>query len=216
MRVRTSGLTVCVVAAVLAGCGGSGEEAGDPTPTPEATSSVQAVIPATPDEPERPATAADAPEGGIHEADVKFAQDMIHHHNQALVMTRWVPDRTSSPSVRLLAKRMEVSQTDEVAFIKKWLEKHGKPAGEHAHGAERMPGMLNEEQLDALQDAQGKRFDQLFLAYMTQHHEGAIQMVQQLWADGGGNEPELSQFAMHVDSDQSIEIKRMAQLAADL
>ena len=51
---------------------------------------------------------------------------------------------------------------------------------------------------------------------MTQHHEGAIQMVAELYNGGGGAEPEINQFALHVDSDQSIEIQRMAELAEKL
>ena len=141
---------------------------------------------------------------------------MIHHHDQAITMTGWVPDRTSDTSIRLLAKRMEVSQTDEVAFMRKWLETRGEdPNSQHDEHAPSMPGMLTQEQLDALENAKGKAFDKLFLAYMTQHHEGAIQMVAELYSGGGGTEPELNQFALHVDSDQSIEIKRMAQLAAE-
>ena len=64
--------------------------------------------------------------------------------------------------------------------------------------------------------AKGPEFDKLFLAYMTQHHEGALQMVRDLFNAGGGAESEINQFAMHVDSDQQIEISRMAQLAGKL
>ena len=59
-------------------------------------------------------------------------------------------------------------------------------------------------------------FDRLFLRYMTQHHQGALTMVQQLVDDGGGGETEIGQFILHVDSDQSIEIQRMAELAGKL
>ena len=109
---------------------------------------------------------------------------MIHHHDQAITMTGWVPDRTSNTSIRLLAKRMEVSQTDEVAFLRTWLETRGEdPNSQHDEHAPSMPGMLTQEQLDALENAKGKAFDKLFLAYMTQHHEGAIQMVAELYGE---------------------------------
>jgi hypothetical protein len=41
-------------------------------------------------------------------------------------------------------------------------------------------------------------------------------MVADLYNAGGGAETEINQFAMHVDSDQGIEIQRMAELAKKL
>jgi uncharacterized protein (DUF305 family) len=55
-----------------------------------------------------------------------------------------------------------------------------------------------------------------FLRSMTQHHQGALTMVQELVDDGGGAEPEIEQFILHVDSDQSIEIAGMQQLLQGL
>ena len=60
--------------------------------------------------------------------------------------------------------------------------------------------------MDKLEAAKGKAFDRLFLRYMTQHHQGALTMVQDLVEQGGGVETEIEQFILHVDSDQSIEI----------
>lgn len=214
MKVHQSRLTICALAAVLAGCGGSKNAA--QTTTPEPTPTVNVIIPGAPGEPSRTVTATPTPKGAdFVAADVEFMRGMIHHHNQAITMTGWVPDRTSSTNIRLMAKRMEVSQTDEMDFMRKWLESRGE-AADHAHGAGHMPGMLTQEQLDALRGAKGKAFDKLFLAYMTQHHEGALQMVRELYDSGGGLEPELNQFTLHVDSDQSIEIQRMAELAEKL
>jgi uncharacterized protein (DUF305 family) len=79
-----------------------------------------------------------------------------------------------------------------------------------------MPGMLSQAQLDKLENAEGKAFDKLFLRSMTQHHKGALQMVQEATDKGAGVETEIGQFMLHVDSDQSIEIQRMAELAAKL
>ena len=76
--------------------------------------------------------------------------------------------------------------------------------------------MLTPAQLEKLQAASGKDFDKLFLESMTQHHKGALEMVAELYNAGGGNETEIQQFAMHVDSDQGIEIQRMAELAKKL
>jgi uncharacterized protein (DUF305 family) len=76
-----------------------------------------------------------------------------------------------------------------------------------------MPGMLTPEALARLRGAGGAGFDRLFLEGMIHHHEGALVMVADLLAtDGAGQEPEIFQFASHVESDQRIEIARMRQL----
>lgn len=51
------------------------------------------------------------------DADVKFMQGMIGHHAQALEMTALLPSRTAHEEMKLLARRIGVSQTDE---IKRW------------------------------------------------------------------------------------------------
>ena len=74
-----------------------------------------------------------------------------------------------------------------------------------------MPGMVPADKL-ALVGGQGEEFDELFLKYMIRHHQGALTMVRDLAADGGGNEPEIGAFTRHVEADQNIEISRMEDL----
>jgi len=95
-------------------------------------------------------------------------------------------------------------------------DERGVDPDEHAHMDDSMPGMLNGTQLEKLEGAEGKAFDRLFLRYMTQHHQGALTMVQDLVDDGGGTETEIEQFILHVDSDQTIEISRMQQMLGAL
>jgi uncharacterized protein (DUF305 family) len=148
---------------------------------------------------------------------------MIAHHEQALVMTAMVPDRTRSRDLRLLAERMDVSQADEITQMEDWLsgrsdaspsEGHGdhEDHGGHDHGT--MPGMLSEAELTDLESARGAAFERLFLQYMIRHHEGALVMVQQVLDAGGGQEPALFQLIQHVDADQRVEISRMRSMLA--
>jgi uncharacterized protein (DUF305 family) len=185
------------------------------------------VQPGAPGEPSRnlseeEAAAAETPKHT--KADVAFMQSMIHHHWQAILMTKWVARRSPGPDIPLLAKRMEISQEAEIDLIQEWLRARGVKPNEpgdhsgHDHGTgEKMPpGMLTSRQLGRLWNTKGRAFDRLFLHYMTFHHQGALQMVQQLQADGGGAEPELSAFTRHVEADQGIEIARMQDLLAEL
>ncbi len=79
-----------------------------------------------------------------------------------------------------------------------------------------MPGMLTEAELSRLESASGRAFDRLFLQLMIRHHEGAVLMVGDLLAQGGGQEPSVFQLAQHIDADQRVEIARMRSLLADL
>ena len=170
-----------------------------------------------------PAPARSAQSGpariGYTAADVAFMQGMIGHHAQALEMTALIAGRTTRREIQLLGERVTVSQHDEIARMKRWLEsrKESLPADDaHVHAAmghgELMPGMLTQEDLNKLSAARGDAFDQLFLEYMIRHHQGAIDMVNRLKAAGGGQEAEAYLFATDVEADQSAEIKRMRTL----
>jgi uncharacterized protein (DUF305 family) len=156
---------------------------------------------------------------GFTAADTLFMQRMILHHGQALDMTALIEGRAASPDLPPLAARIEVSQRDEIEQMRRWLTERGQPVpgspGSHAeHGA--MPGMLTPAELARLGQARGTIFDRLFLELMIRHHEGALTMVRELYASGGGLESASDRFAREVDADQSIEISRMRELLSRL
>ncbi|MGH7573168.1 MAG: DUF305 domain-containing protein [Gemmatimonadota bacterium] len=146
---------------------------------------------------------------GLTKTDVRFMQEMIVHHAQALAMTDLVADRTDSEALQKLARRIEVSQKDEIAMMERWLDASGESAPERHHHDPLMPGMLTEEELVRLAAATGDEFDRLFLEYMIRHHEGALVMVADLFSGGGGQEAEVFRIASNVDADQRAEIARM-------
>ena len=153
-------------------------------------------------------------------ADVRFMQGMIPHHAQALEMAALIPERTDHEGLRLLGRRIEISQRDEIAWMTRWLENRGEAApmmgAGHAHGlgeGELMPGMLSREEMAALAAARGADFDRLFLEGMIKHHQGALIMVAELFTSpGGGQETEIFRFAADVDADQDMEILRMQEM----
>jgi uncharacterized protein (DUF305 family) len=76
-----------------------------------------------------------------------------------------------------------------------------------------MPGMLSAEQLSALDKARGAEWDRLFLTAMIRHHEGAIKMVDDLFASYGAlQDDDVYKFASDMYADQSIEIERMQKM----
>jgi len=64
-----------------------------------------------------------------------------------------------------------------------------------------------------LDAARGREWDRLFLTFMIQHHQGAISMVEKLFATNGAAQDEIVfKFANDVQADQSTEIDRMKQM----
>lgn len=155
---------------------------------------------------------------GFTVADVRFMQNMIGHHAQAIAMAAFVPDHGVSDVVLRLARKIDISQRDEIAMMKRWLAARAQavPTDERAHTM-RMPGMLTAEQLSELGAARGPAFDRLFLRFMIRHHRGALQMVDELFNNpGAGQESAIFRFASDVDTDQRDEIFMMQTMLETL
>lgn len=154
-------------------------------------------------------------------ADVAFMSGMIYHHAQALLMAGWAPSHGASADVQTLCARVVRGQTDEIDLLSSWLAERHEPVPhvepEHMmHGMREhmMPGMLTDEQLAQLDRARGAEFDELFLRFMIQHHEGAITMVNELFGKGAGEENPVYKIASGVFADQTTEIERMQRMLA--
>ena len=170
-----------------------------------------------------PAPDAAAPTTLAQQPVAAFMQGMIGHHAQALAMAGMVPPRSSHPSVKLLAERIDVSQRGEIELMRRWLQRRGHPApagDAHAHAAmghgELMPGMLTRDQMEQLAAASGTAFDRLFLQGMIRHHEGALRMVSTLLATNRDLDAETFRMVSEVDADQRAEIQRMQSLLRSL
>ena len=182
------------------------------------------VQPGAPGEPSRLISAAEASDlAGIRftDADVKFMQGMISHHAQAIEMTELLASRSDRDVMRRLAQRIELSQEDEIAMMQEWLRSRGQAVAEldahHAPGWEPMPGMLTEEEMGRLEQAQAVEFDPLFLELMIKHHRGALTMVDTLLSQrGAAQDSQLFAFTSDITSDQSMEIDRMDAMLAEL
>ena len=194
-------------------CGGRAAQSAPPVVQPGAPGESSKVISS--------AVAESLPVPGYTDADVKFMQGMIHHHSQAIDMVELLYTRTSSDDMKKLAKRIEVSQNDELGMMRRWLEARGQDVpGPHAHhmpGAPLMPGMLTPDEMAKLAAAKGPGFDKLFLEGMIKHHSGALVMVKDLFATPGAAQgSEMFAFASDVDADQRMEIDRMSAMLKEL
>jgi uncharacterized protein (DUF305 family) len=200
------------------------EPATAPTPT-ESSSPPPAAVPelqpgapgedTTTRNPDSPLEEPDA----AHE-DVAFLQMMVLHHRQALEMSALAPDRAADPRVRDVAARIDAAQAPEILLMAQWLTEHSldvpapgaDPADyDHAqHGHAGMVGMLSDDELAALRDAEGAAFDRLFLSEMTRHHEGAVAMAR--YVLGHGADQRVNELATGIVAEQSAEIARLQRL----
>jgi uncharacterized protein (DUF305 family) len=152
-----------------------------------------------------------------NDADKKFVQDMIVHHQQAVWMSDLAPERASSRDVKELASRISDVQGLEIDAMNRWLSAHAIPtvnptAPDHHTGGDHasMPGMATQEQLQQLKDAKGKDFDKLWLQLMITHHQGAITMATEV--KGQGNNIRIEEMADDVIAQQTSEITRMRNM----
>ena len=105
-------------AAILSLCSGAGA-ACQQAPLP--------VQPGAPGEPVKTLTAVEAQPAPRppSEADVQFMQDMIMHHGQAVEMTELAKSRAADPAVKEIAAKIDLSQGDEIRWMKQWLGDRG-------------------------------------------------------------------------------------------
>jgi uncharacterized protein (DUF305 family) len=199
--------------------------------TPQGTGAAPVIIqPGAPGQESRSVgaeQARDLSKVGATAGDVKFMQGMIHHHAQAIDMTELLKTRTASEDMKKLGLRIQVSQTDEIRMMRRWLQGHGVEAPDpHAmhmpgmvmpgmdHGP-MMPGMLTPEEMARLAQLKGTEFDRFFLEGMIKHHGGAILMVKELFeTPGAGQDSTIYAFASDVVADQQMEIDRMSGMLA--
>ena len=149
--------------------------------------------------------------------DVAFMQGMIHHHAQAVEMVALLRTRGASKDLLAFGERITISQSDEIDSMKAWLADRGQPTAlphQHHHGTHHlMPGMLTPEQMTTLAAAKGPAFDHLFLTGMIQHHQGALDMVDELFKQpGAAQDAALFDFATDVDNTQRAEIETMRNM----
>jgi uncharacterized protein (DUF305 family) len=137
-------------------------------------------------------------------ADINFAEMMIPHHEQALLMSEIALSNSQSAEIQDLATQIRDAQDPEIEQMKSW------PAvNPTLHAGHTMDGMLTESELDQLRRATGPEFDRLFLVGMIKHHQGAIDMAKPVIESMNS---EVQQLAREIIRAQEAEIALMREL----
>lgn len=167
----------------------------------------------------------------FNDADVSFAQDMIPHHQQAVVMSDLALRQSQNQAVRSLATQIRDAQQPEIQTMQGWLKAWGKtpqssttssmPGMDHGSstsaGGTTMTmssGMMSDADINSMSTLTGAAFDRMFLDGMIKHHQGAITMAQT--ERSNGSFPGAKQMAENIISSQQGEIDRMTQLLKTL
>lgn len=199
LLLAAAGLSAC------AGAGGTVQASPEPVPGVGTAQAISAAQPYT-------------------EADVHFMSGMIPHHSQAIQMSRMAPTHGADAAVQRLAERIINAQEDEITLMQQWLRDRRLPVPEAKPGPMKMmhggvehemmmPGMLSDAEIKQLDEARGKQFDELFLKFMIQHHQGAVSMVKDLFSShGAGQDDAVFKLASDINVDQVTEIARMQQM----
>ncbi|MFE5117453.1 DUF305 domain-containing protein [Dietzia sp. NPDC055340] len=195
---------VTAVALALSACTDSGDDTAAAPTTPAGTT-----------------TFATAPgEAAQHsEVDVMFAQMMIPHHQQAIEMSEITLAKDDVPAdVAALAEEIKAAQGPEIAQLTDWLEQWEEPIeaqdGHGGHDMSMMEGMLSDDELRELSQAQGADAARMFLEQMIAHHQGAIAMAEDE-VEGGRYQPAVELAQTIIDTQQQ-EIDTMRDLLTSL
>ena len=142
-------------------------------------------------------------------ADVMFAQMMIPHHEQAVLISELALTRAQDPELVALAREIVDAQQEEISQMAGWLTAWGAPrldgdAAMSAHGGHGMAGMLSEQTIEELRSSSGASFDRQFAAAMIDHHQGAIEMAEGVV---NSSNPDVARLAGEIIQAQNREIE---------
>ncbi|MFD0883242.1 DUF305 domain-containing protein, partial [Streptosporangium algeriense] len=168
-------------------------------------------------------------EGEHNAQDVLFAQRMIQHHRQTLIMTELAGTRASDPEVRAAAGRIGRTQKAEIARLTAWLKDWGdqvpppdpcmipgngdvkcRGGDDIGPGADRGPYVMDPSDLEALSRTSGTDFNRMFLNLMIRHHSDEIALAGIEQRDGLS--PQAKALASSIAKARNAEIVHMRSM----
>jgi uncharacterized protein (DUF305 family) len=156
----------------------------------------------------------DEPTAPMNAVDVGFLQDMLDHHDQALMISNLYLDNEPQGDAAPYAREVIMFQTRDIGWMEEWLTEEGYARGAPERMAmvwmdeptpvSEMTGMQTSERLQELSDATGTEADRLFFEIMSDHHLGGVHMADHAAANGAREE--IIAFAESVSRNQRIEV----------
>ena len=156
-----------------------------------------------------------------NKADQKFVQEMIPHHEQAVVMSEMVTNVEISTQTAALASEIMGAQASEIELMQGFLNEWGvesdpnsDPHAGHKMSGDESHGMMTDEELAELKNLSGAEFEKMWLTMMLAHHQGAVKMAETVIADG--KDSRVKTLAETIINAQQEEIAQINTLLANL
>lgn len=148
----------------------------------------------------------------FNQEDIDFAQGMIPHHEQAILMSKLVATQSTNEEIKKLALQIIDAQDPEIKILNRLLKDFDADSKGMTHDMSHLEsmGMASDTVLDELRNSNGTGFDELFLNAMLKHHKGAVKMANEVIEKG--KNPEIISLASDIVKAQNDEIALMKRL----
>lgn len=138
--------------------------------------------------------------------DLQFIDQMIMHHEGAIMSSEHMISASGRPELRKLAQSIEKSQSKQIDQMQEmrnnWYPNAGRTFGmTDPARMEEMMGCSMQEMVG------GNATDEMFLRMMIPHHQMAVDMSEKALKEAG--HPELKDLARKIQDEQSAEIELM-------
>ncbi len=146
--------------------------------------------------------------------DLRFLDEMIMHHQGAVMSSEMMIADSERPEMRKLAESIARSQTGQIEQMRQWRgEWYPKaPATTGMTGCERMMDMMTGTggmmgAMQGMDRMMGGDMDRMFLRMMIPHHRLAVEMAEE--ALEKAEHQEIKELARRIIEEQTAEIKLM-------
>ncbi|MBW4465017.1 MAG: DUF305 domain-containing protein [Pegethrix bostrychoides GSE-TBD4-15B] len=153
--------------------------------------------------------------------DLRFIDGMIPHHQGGVEMAQEALQKSQRPEIKQLATAIITAQEKEISQLQDWRKAWYPNVAEtpmmyDASMGHMMP--MSAEVRDTMMmsgdlGAADDQFDLRFLNAMIPHHEGALDMANQVLKNS--DRPEIRQMAQDILTSQQAEIDQMQQWRKD-
>ena len=130
--------------------------------------------------------------------DLQFIDQMIMHHQGAIMSSEHMIADSERPELRQLAENIQESQSEQIEQMQAWRQ-------EWYGDAERTFGMMDPTQMEEMMG--DDTTDTMFLRIMIPHHQLAVDMSEEALDEA--EHPELKGLAQKIIDEQSAEIELM-------
>lgn len=124
-------------------------------------------------------------EPAANEADATFSLRMIPHHRQTIDIAKVAMEKSKDQFVIDVADKIATAEAGEIEQMATYLRSWNiQVPGEDANATHKMAGMMTAKDVETLKTAQGKQFDDLFLATLSRHLRSGVDMAKDAQAKG--------------------------------